>query len=149
MPQNDEPAGIQPLTNEEHHALEVRWYKGEMLPYVEWLFEFADRQRGEILRLAGPDAGPGQVLATIRQLITQRGSMHMAAEMKAQMREIEKELWYRGEKDPRARAEIKQQWTAKHAAAWRRWRVQEYLFVVDQCGDQLAARVLNPGQAAG
>ncbi len=144
MNPNDAPDGLQPLTNEEQQALEIRWYEGRMLPYVEWIFAFADKHRDEILRTAGPDTGAAQLLATVRQMIAQRGSMHLAAELKDQMREMEKELWYRGENDPRARAEIKQQWTAHHAAGWRRWRIQEYLFVASLCGDRLVDQLRNP-----
>lgn len=141
---NRKPDEIESLTPEEQQALEIRWYEGKMLPYVEWIHEFAEKHRAEILRLAGPGATPDQLVATVKGLIAQRGTMHLAAELKDQMREMEKELWYRGELDPRARAEIKQQWTERHAAAWRRWRIQEYLFVVGLCREELAAQLRVP-----
>ena len=100
----------------------------------------------EILRTAGPGASADQLVAVVKDLIGQRGTMHLAAELKDQMREMEKELWYSGEQDPRARAEIKQQWTTRHAAAWRRWRIQEYLFVVGLCREEIAARLQDPGR---
>ena len=121
-PVNRKPDAIEPLTPEEQQALEIRWYEGRMLPYVEWILEFAGKHREEILRTAGPGASADQLVAVVKDLIVQRGTMHLAAELKDQMREMEKELWYSGEQDPRARAEIKQQWTTRHAAAWRRWR---------------------------
>lgn len=144
MNRKDDP--IQPLTAEEHQALELRWYEGRMLPYMEWIHAFAEKHRAEILRIAGPGASPEQLVAAVKQLIVQRGSMHMAAELKDQMREMEKELWYSGEKDERARSEIKQRWTVRHAAAWRRWRLQEYLFVVGLCRDQLTAQLQGPAR---
>jgi hypothetical protein len=135
---------IESLTAEEQQALEIRWYEGRMLPYVEWIHAFAEKHRAEVLRLAGPHPSPDQLVATVRQLIVQRGSMHMAAELKDQMREMEKELWYSGEKDERARSEIKQRWTTRHAAAWRSWRIKEYLFVAGLCREQLAAQLQPP-----
>ena len=145
-PVNRKPDAIEPLTPEEQQALEIRWYEGRMLPYVEWILEFAGKHREEILRTAGPGASADQLVAVVKDLIGQRGTMHLAAELKDQMREMEKELWYSGEQDPRARAEIKQQWTTRHAAAWRRWRIQEYLFVVGLCREEIAARLQDPGR---
>lgn len=142
------PDAIESLTPEEQQALEIRWYEGKMLPYVEWIHDFAAKHRQEILRLAGPGATAEQLVVAVKELIAQRGTMHLAAELKDQMREMEKELWYRGELDSRARAEIKQQWTVRHAAAWRRWRIKEYLFVVGLCRDELAAQLQNPDPPA-
>ncbi|MEN9662241.1 MAG: hypothetical protein RL324_1190 [Verrucomicrobiota bacterium] len=144
MTRKEDP--IQPLTAEEHQALELRWYEGSMLPYVEWIHAFAEKHRAEILRIAGPGAPGDQLVAAVKQLIVQRGSMHMASELKDQMREMENELWYSGEKDECARAEIKQRWTVDHAAAWRRWRIQEYLFVVELCRDQLTTQLQGPAR---
>ena len=140
-----EEAVIERLSADEQQALEIRWYEGRMLPYVEWIHAFAEKHRAEILRIAGPGPSPDQLVAAVKQLIAQRGSMHMAAELKDQMREMETELWDSGEKDEHARAEIKQSWTVRHAAAWRRWRIQEYLFVVGLCREQLAAQLQGPG----
>lgn len=137
---------IESLTPEEQQALEIRWYEGRMLAYVEWIHAFAEKHRGEILRIAGPDPSADQLIAAVKQMIIQRGSMHMAAELKDQMREMEKELWYSGEQDERARREIKQRWTARHAAAWRRWRIKEYLFVVGLCREQLATQLRSPAK---
>jgi hypothetical protein len=143
---NRKSDAIDSLTPEEQQVLEIRWYEGKMLPYVEWIHEFAEKHRGEILRISGPGATPDQLVAIVKDLIAQRGTMHLAAELKDQMREMEKELWYRGELDPRARAEIKQEWTVRHAAAWRRWRIQEYLFVVGLCREELAAQLQGPAR---
>ena len=148
MAGNRPELSIPPLTADEQQALEIRWYEGRMLPYVEWIHDFADKHRTELLRVAGVRPTRPELVAAVKDLIIQRGSMHMAAELKDQMREMEKELWYCGEKDPATRAEIKQRWTAKHAAAWRKWRIKEYLFVVDLCQDELAHQLLGPERSA-
>ena len=130
------------LSEAEHFALELRWYEGRMLPYAEWLMDFVERHRREILLASRGSREPAVLLAATKSVIIHRGSMHMAGELKDQMREIENELWYRGEKGEQDRAGIKLEWTARHAAAWRRWRIKEYLFVADRCGNRIAARLL-------
>ena len=54
-PKNDDepPLAFEPLTEDELRVLELRWYEGRMLPFADWLFAFVDRNRDEILRLAG------------------------------------------------------------------------------------------------
>jgi hypothetical protein len=137
-------AEMEPLTDEERSALELRWYEGRMLPFSEWLLAFVDRHREEILRMAAERTDPENLLAAVNELIIRRGSMHMAKEMEDQKKEIENELWYRGEKGPCDRAGVQLEWTSRHAAAWRRWRIREYLFVVDRCAGLVVARLLEP-----
>jgi len=127
------------LTEAERFALELRWYEGRMLPYAEWLTAFVERHRDEILLAAGGANEPAALLTATKRLIAEFGSIHLAGELKDQKREIENELWYRGEKGECDRAGIQQDWTARHAAAWRRWRTQEYLFVADRCARQIVA----------
>jgi len=132
------------LTEAERFALELRWYEGRMLRYAEWLTAFADRHREEILMAAGAAADSAVLLAATKRLIAECGSMHLAGELKDQRREIENELWYRGERGEHDRAGIQQDWTARHAAAWRRWRIQEYLFIADRCACQVVALLQSP-----
>ena len=70
----------------------------------------------------------------------------MAGELKDQKREIENELWYRGEEGNGNRSGIQLEWTARHAAEWRRWRIKEYLFVADRCACEIAALLRAPAQ---
>ena len=127
------------LTEAERFALELRWYEGRMLPYADWLTAFVERYHEEIRREAAGADEAAALLAATKRLIAQRGSIHMVGELKDQKREIENELWYRGEKGKCDRAGILLEWTARHAAAWRRWRIQEYLFVTDRCANQVVA----------
>ncbi len=134
------------LTEGEQFALELRWYQERMLPYVDWLMALVERRRDEILALANGSREPAALLAATKSLIADCGTVHMAAELKDQMQEIERELWYRGEKGEHNRAGIKQEWTARHAASWRRWRVQEYLFVADRCAPRIVAVLQTPAR---
>jgi hypothetical protein len=140
------PADFRALSEREQFALELRWYQEGMLPYVDWIMEFVERRRDEILESAQGAHEPDVWLAVTKRLIAERGTMHMAAEMKDQMKEIERELWLRGEKGEHDRAGIKLEWTKLHGAAWRRWRVQEYLFVADRCADRIVAVLETPGE---
>lgn len=130
--------------DQELFSLELRWYEGRMLRYVEWLLDFAERNREEILSAAGPEPDPRALLAETKRRITQLGSVHLPGELSDQRREMENELWYQGERGVHDRAAIQLQWCTRHAAAWRRWRIHEYLFVADRC-EHLIAGALAPG----
>jgi hypothetical protein len=127
------------LNDAERFALELRWYQGHMLPYAEWLTAFVERHRDEILRATNGSGEPTALLVATKRLIAQCGSIHLAGELQAQKREIENELWFRGEKGEYNRAGIQLEWAARHAPAWRRWRIQEYLFVADRYSSQVVA----------
>lgn len=129
------------LTDQERFSLELRWYEGRMLPYIDWLLDFAERNRDDILSAAGAEADARALLAETKRRITQVGSLHLVAELRDQRREIENALWYGGEHGEHDRATIQLQWCARHAEAWRRWRIQEYLFVADRC-EHLVIEVL-------
>jgi hypothetical protein len=141
------PPELDPFTDAELMALELRWYEGRMLPYTDWLMDFIARHRTEILLSADNSRDTAGLLAATKRVIVQRGSMHMVGELKDQMREIENELWYRGEKGEHDRAGIKQEWTARYANAWRRWRIKEYLFVADRCSQRIATFLTTPDAA--
>jgi hypothetical protein len=144
MNHEHQPTHFESPDEKEMFALELRWYEGRMLPYSDWLMAFVDRHREEILRVAKAPRDPAALLAATKQLIVQRGSIHMGSELKDQKHEIQNELWYRGEKGEYDRVRIEQQWTAAHAAAWRSWRIKEYLFVADRCADRVVALLLHP-----
>ncbi len=143
MHHEDSPAALHHFADAERHALELRWYKGEMLPYAEWVFAFVERNRAAILREGGAQTDPAALLAVTKQLIRESGSLHLASELRDQMREIHNEVWYRGERGEHDRNRIQEEWTRTHAAAWRQWRIKEYLFVVDHCGSRVVAQLLE------
>jgi hypothetical protein len=143
------PPAFDPPNAAETFALELRWYEGRMLPYAEWLMDFAGRHRAEILALAAGSGEPAALVAATKRLIVQRGSLRRAEELHDQIHEIENELWYRGEKGDHDRRRIQQEWTVANACAWRRWRIKEYLFVADRCAEELAATLANPDSCTG
>jgi hypothetical protein len=143
---HDNPPDYNHRTDPERFGLELRWYEGRMLLYAEWLTAFVERHRDEILMMANGSRETASLLTASKRLIVQRGSLHMAEELKDQKREIENELWYHGEEGNSNRSGIQLEWTARHAAEWRRWRIKEYLFVADHCACEIAALLRAPAQ---
>jgi hypothetical protein len=87
--------------------------------------EFKLHELAKIKGLAASDE-----LAAKLYLLKQR-SINPSIELKMELEEIEKEIWYRGEKehqcvDPNA---IACEWSKKHAAGWRDHFIMTTLFI--------------------
>ncbi len=122
---------------EELRALELRWYEGRMLIYVDQILNFVDLHRAEVEELAGGMKSPVLLLHCLKRLIAAKGSIHMQSELKDQVVELKNEIWYRGQKGDYDRARIQAEWALRHARAWRRWRIKEYCFVIDHCAERI------------
>lgn len=120
-------------------ALECSWYEGRLLSHVDRLLSFVKANRQKLLEQAGGSVDEQALLNAVKALIRQTGSVDLSAELKDQVKEIHSEIWIRGEKGDYDRRRIQREWTAAHAAAWREWRIKEYLFVADRCAGQIAA----------
>jgi hypothetical protein len=129
------------LQEEERRVLELRWTQGRLQAHVERLLAFAERRRDEILAAVGSDLDPAALVRATKWLVVRQESVHAPSEMRDQVREIHDEIWIRGERGDYDRERIKHEWTSKHAAAWRRWRVKEYIFVADRCTADLVNRL--------
>ena len=110
-----------------------------MVRYGEWVMDLVELRRNEILYLANGTATPAALLEATQRVIGERGSMNHAAVLKDQIKEVEKELWYRGGKGDHDHAGIKLKWTVGHAAAWRRGRIREYQFVAEHYATEVVA----------
>jgi len=126
---------------EQNKNLDDMYAKGQLQGICDHLTEFADRHRGEVFKVAGSQE-PKALIEGLKTLIHQRGSIHLPSEMADQIREINNEIWYRGEKGDFDRSKIKEEWAMKYAGAWRSWRVKEILFVCDKISDRLLG-ILN------
>lgn len=125
-------------------TLERRWYDGALLGHVEVLQRFAEKHRSRILEQAGNEPDEAQLTAALKSAIVKTGTLDAPSELRDQAREIKDEIWFRGERGDFDRCRIQLEWTERHAEAWRKWRLKEYLFVVDRCAHQLV-RTLRPG----
>jgi hypothetical protein len=130
---------LEPPCEAELRTLEARWQEGRYRDYVEMLTVFVERHRDEIRQLAGEAHNRGALLHAMKRLIAQHGSVNIQSELRDQVGEIHNEIWYRGETGYYDRVGIQQEWTIRHARAWRCWRLKEYCFVVDHCADLLLA----------
>jgi hypothetical protein len=120
----------------ELQKLEDLYNCGQLGSICDHVLEFVTRHRGDIVKIA---QGPGDkhLLDATKNLIKQRGSIHLPSEMADQIREINNEIWYRGEKGDFDRSKIKEEWAMKYAGAWRTWRVKEILYVVDRMSEKI------------
>lgn len=133
---------VEPATQAELKTLNAEWEAGKLSGISGHLLEFVDRHRAEILSLARDSYSPEDLLAATRQVVRQRGFIHLPTDMADQIREISNEIWYHGERGDFNRAKIQEEWTVKHAMTWRKWRVKEILYVVDRRASDVAATLL-------
>lgn len=144
-------------------ALEIAWARGTLDRHVERILAFVDRNRDDIVQLAGslvrepggreadagtptrtlPQLAPRAValLDAVKCVVGRAGAVHLASEMRDQLQVIRDELWIRGERGDYDRAYITEEWTSLHAANWRRWRLKEYAFVIDRSAERILARL--------
>jgi hypothetical protein len=125
-------------------ALEVEWYEGRLLEHSEIVARFVATQREAIFAQAGGAASPACLLRETRRLIGARATLDLAAELRAQREAIAKEVWICGERGNYDTLEIELGWVDRHAPAWRKWRVRQYLFVVDRCADHILELLRRP-----
>lgn len=133
MPTHGAQADLPPLSEAAAETLSRSWAAGDFRGHAERVLGFVDRNRTEILRLAGASPTEHVLLESTRHSIVQAGSIHAVSEMQDQMQAIRDEIWIHGERGEYDRVNIASDWASQHAANWRRWRVREYLFVVDRC----------------
>jgi hypothetical protein len=136
-----EPVSFAPANDAEKSALETAWASGRLQSHAVRILNFIDRHREEILHLAGSAPASAMQLRTVKRQIVHLGSVCTVSEMHDQAREIRDEIWIRGERGDYDRAHIAHEWASRHAAAWRVWRLKEYLFVVDRCADAILAHL--------
>lgn len=77
----------------------------------------------------------------VRSVIRKRGTCNARRDIEEQCREIEKEVWYEGERrrrpiSPERREEIARSWARHHASNWREWRLFQLLYVWDKKAEQ-------------
>jgi hypothetical protein len=162
---------LTPSDADEAVTLEIAWARGSLDRHVERLLAFVDRNHDEIVQLAeersrAPErasanepskpspvnsARPAEMhppnaaalLDAVKCVVGRAGAVHLASEMRDQLQVIRDELWIRGERGDYDRAYITEEWTSRHAANWRRWRLKEYAFVIDRIAERVLARIAS------
>lgn len=130
-----------PLTAEEVGKLEMEWRDGKLTSHQAHILKFADQNRDAILRRTSGEMDEPSVVKATRQMIAELGTIQPAAELRDQIQEIQNTIWFGGQRGDYDHARIKREWTEHHAANWRRWRIQQYLLVVERLGSELAHRL--------
>jgi hypothetical protein len=125
---------------------EAKFNAGELSRMQGYLLDFVERHREDIWALAYDGAAsPSQedLLDAVKLLILSRGSIQPAAEMGDIMREISREVWYRGEKEhcPQDIATVSADWQEKYAAKWREARLFETLVVLEHSVEPVMGRL--------
>ncbi len=125
--------------NEELRIIEGLYRSGQLNGISLHLLEFVTRHKQEILSMARKTRSDSNLIEATKQLIQHRGSIHLPSEMADQIKEINNEIWYRGEHGDYDRSKIQEEWAMKYASMWRNFRIKEILFVVEQKGSEIQA----------
>ena len=118
---------------EEQKIIEGLYKAGQLNNISAHLLEFVSRHKEEIRTMAARNTRTNEgVVEATKQLIQHRGSIHLPSEMADQIKEINNEIWYRGEHGDYNRSKIQEEWAMRYASMWRNFRIKEILFVCDQ-----------------
>jgi hypothetical protein len=124
---------------------EKKYQSGALKQIELHLLDFVDRHLEEIMDIANEDcchASDEEIIDAIKGEILARGSIQPAAELADIIKEINKEIWYKGEKenmhqDPR---EIAARWQIEYAVKWQEARMFETFVVLECCREQILAK---------
>jgi hypothetical protein len=146
-------------------SLEELWSRGQLRDLEGDLDRFLRDNLQELRRILREGRGSGQEVARrrfnrgeisdrqfvdycVRSVLRKRGTCNARRDIQEQVCEIEKEVWYEGERRQNAvsaekREEIARQWASKHASQWREWRLFQLLYVWEKKADDYVS-LLNP-----
>lgn len=125
--------------NEETRIIERLYKSGQLNGIATHLLEFVSRHKQEIQSIARKTRSDSDLIEATKQLIQHRGSIHLPSEMADQIKEINNEIWYRGEHGDYNRSKIQEEWAMKYASMWRNFRIKEILYVVEQKASEIKA----------
>ena len=146
-------------------SLEELWSKGQLRDLEHDLDRFIRDNLQEIRRVMAEGCGSGHDVARrrylrgeindhqlvdfcVRTVLRKRGTCNPRRDIQEQVFEIEKEVWYEGERACRPvpaerREEIARSWASQHASKWREWRLFQLLYVWQKKAD-LYVDLLTP-----
>jgi hypothetical protein len=118
-------------------AAEKKYNSGDLKQIELHLLDFVDRHLEEINDIAHEDgsATDDDILDAVKGEILARGSIQPAAELADIIKEINKEIWYKGEAENRSQnpKDIAEIWQAEYAAKWQEARLFETFVVLEHC----------------
>jgi hypothetical protein len=113
-------------------SLENKYNSGEFDKIKIYLFDWVENHRNEISANATSLTDKISLIESARRMIEKTGSIHLPSEMADQIKEINKEVWYRIEEGRTNKSRIKEDWTQEHSLRWREARRIELLFIFDK-----------------
>jgi len=123
---------------------EKKYQNGALRQTEIHLLDFVDRHLDEIMDIAsdGNEIKDEDILDAVKGEILVRGSIQPAAELADMIKEINKEIWYKGEaknhyQNPKYIAE---QWQAEYAVKWHEARLFEAFVVLEHCASSVLAK---------
>jgi hypothetical protein len=126
-------------------TVEEKYRKGELRLTENRLIGFVERHRDEILEIAYDDASDPDdeiLLDSVRFFIISKGTIHPPSEMADLIREINREVWYRGEQEGvQDSRKVAEEWQEKYAAKWREARLFEAFVVLEHCSAAIVSRL--------
>ncbi len=132
------PDGMDDM-DEELQIIDGLYRSGQLNGIGVHLLEFVARHKQEIQSIARKTRSDSDLIEATKQLIQHRGSIHLPSEMADQIKEINNEIWYRGEHGDYNRSKIQEEWAMKYASMWRNFRIKEILYVVDRKAAEIQA----------
>jgi hypothetical protein len=151
-------------------SLEELWARGQLRDLEADLDRFIRDNLVELRRVMNEGRGGGQEVARkrhvrgeisdrqfvdfcVRSVLRKRGTCNARRDIQEQVGEIEKEVWYEGEREQHAvaaerREEIARAWASKHASQWREWRLFQLLYVWEKKADHYV-HILKPANGNG
>jgi hypothetical protein len=147
------------------NTLEELWKKGRLREVERDLDRFIHHHLGEIRLLLREGKAAGLNVARrrytegaitdrqlvdfcVRAVLRKSGSCNPRRDIEEQRHEIEKEVWYEGERlrgpvPPDLRERIARAWASRHALRWREWRLYELLYVWDKKADEYVGLITS------
>ena len=132
-------------------SLEELWSQGQLRDLETDLDRFIRDNLQEIRRVMSEGRGSGTEIARrrymrgeisndqlvdycVRAVLRKRGTCNARRDIQDQCYEIQKEVWYEGERVRQPvcaerREEIARSWARQHASKWREWRLLQLLYV--------------------
>jgi len=123
---------------------EKKYSEGALKQTETYLLDFVERHLEEIIDIATENgaAEDEDILTAVKGEILARGTIQPAAELADMIREINKEIWYKGEAAHRSQNPkyIAEQWQAEYAVKWREARLFEVFVILEHCANSVLAK---------
>ncbi|MCL2208373.1 MAG: hypothetical protein FWB90_09845, partial [Fibromonadales bacterium] len=123
---------------------EKKYNEGALKQTEAYLLDFVERHLEEIIDMAteNGEAKDDDILNAVKDEILARGSIQPAAELADMIKEINKEIWYKGEalKKSQNPKYISEQWQAEYATKWHEARLFEIFVVLEHSAGNVLAK---------